>query len=212
MSTEISLDRSARAGRTRRLVVNALCVVVMFVALGFILPAAFGFSRYVITGDSMAGTYDKGTVVFEQTVPVSELEVGDVITYTPPPQSTVDTLVTHRIVSIEDDEFRTKGDANEAPDAWTFKLTEATQPRVVASVPYVGWLFIWLTDRTTRLLVIGLPAALVALMSVSEVVGAERRPRRPRSVASAPVAGAGPLGDPAVPSARKAVDRSFVRR
>ncbi|MBA3782068.1 MAG: signal peptidase I [Nocardioides sp.] len=208
MSIEISLNRRRRVSRTRRIAVNVLCLVVMLVALGFILPAAFGFSRYVITGSSMAGTYDRGSVVFEQTVPVSELEVGDTISYVPPAESGVTTLVTHRIVSINGDEFRTQGDANATPDPWTFKLNTATQPRVVASIPYVGYAFIALTDRATRIVVIGVPAAIIALMSISEMFGTDRRrrrrPRQPKSVVSTPVASAGPHSDAEIPAARTA--------
>lgn len=218
MSIEISLDRRRRVSRTRRIAVNVLCLLVMLVALGFILPAAFGFSRYVITGTSMQGTYDRGSVVFEQTVPVSDLAVGDVITYVPPAESGVETLVTHRIVEIDGDEFRTRGDNNARPDPWTFQLTDATQPRVVASVPYIGYAFIALTDRVTRLVVIGVPAGIIALMSLSEVVGADRRRwRRPRPATTSPTTG-GPAGGtpdpssgtdaaPQVPAARTATDK-----
>ena len=110
------------SGRVLRLLVNLACLACMVVALGFIAPAAFGFQRYVITGNSMTGTIDLGSVVFAEVVPVDELEVGDVITYLPPPESGVDDLVTHRIVSIDDDVYRTQGDANSDPDPWTFRL------------------------------------------------------------------------------------------
>lgn len=214
MSIEISLNRRRRISRTRRIAVNALCLVVMVVALGFILPAAFGFSRYVITGSSMAGAYDRGSVVFEQTVPVSEIEVGDTITYVPPAESGIETLVTHRVASINGDEFRTKGDANARIDPWTFKLTGPTQPRVVASVPYVGYAFIALTDRTTRLVVIGVPAAIIALMSISEVFAADRRrPRRPQPTTARATPAGGPPADPAqIPAARtSSTDLPVVR-
>ena len=59
-----------------------------------ILPGLFGYQRYVITSGSMTGTYDRGSVVFADVVPVSDLRVGDVITYTPPPGSGPDGLVT----------------------------------------------------------------------------------------------------------------------
>ncbi|MFB9767357.1 hypothetical protein ACFFOS_23465, partial [Nocardioides kongjuensis] len=44
-------------------------VAVSLAAVAFVLPAGLGFQRYVITGGSMSGTYDKGSVVFERTVP-----------------------------------------------------------------------------------------------------------------------------------------------
>src|SRR5919199_902688 len=43
--------------------------------------------RYEFTSGSMTGTYDRGSIVFDKVVPVDQLQVGDVITYTPPPGS-----------------------------------------------------------------------------------------------------------------------------
>ena len=79
--------------------------------------------------------------------PGRDLRVGDVITYQPPADSGVDHLVTHRIVSIEGDVYRTKGDANADVDPWTFQLTSTSQSRVSYSVPYVGYVFLALQDR-----------------------------------------------------------------
>jgi signal peptidase len=172
---EITLEKPRPAGRTGRWAVNGLCGVVMVLALGFILPALFGLQRYVITGGSMTGTYDLGSVVFEENVPVDDLQVGDVITYVPPAESGITTLVTHRIVERHGDTFRTKGDANPQVDPWTFELTAATQNRVRFDVPYVGYAFIALGDRATRMAVIGLPALIIALYSLVELVGALRR-------------------------------------
>jgi signal peptidase I len=41
-----------------------------------LLPVAFGYQRYVITSGSMTGTCDQGSIVFDKTVPTSDLEVG----------------------------------------------------------------------------------------------------------------------------------------
>jgi signal peptidase I len=163
------------SGRVIRLLVNLACLVCMVVALAFIAPAAFGYQRYVITGSSMTGTIDLGSVVFAEVVPVDELEVGDVITYLPPPESGVDDLVTHRIVSIDGDVYRTQGDANSDPDPWTFRLQQGTQSRVVLDVPYVGYAFIALHDRTLRMVLIGIPAALIALASLVQLARGLRR-------------------------------------
>lgn len=177
MSVELT-TLPLRRRRGGSLVLNAACVLITLLALLFILPAAFGLSRYVMTGGSMTGTIARGSVVFEETVPVTELEVGDIITYLPPTESGLDTLVTHRIVSIDGDTLRTRGDANPEVDPWTFQLSAQVQPRVVADVPYVGYLFVALADRGTRMLVIGLPAAIIALLSLRELTsGLRRRPR-----------------------------------
>jgi signal peptidase I len=137
-----------------------------------VLPALAGYQRYAIVSGSMTGTYDRGSVVFDEVVPVSELRVGDVITYKPPAGSGPTGLVTHRISAITRDRdgsrvFRTKGDANQVADPWTFELAGPRQARVRAGVPYVGYAIAALSDRRLRMLIVGLPAALIALSSLA---------------------------------------------
>lgn len=157
----------------------ALCLTLAALML---VPPLFGYQRYVITGQSMTGSIDKGSVVFDRAVPVARLRVGDVITYRPP-RAVPGHLVTHRIVSIGSRPdgaraFRTKGDANRVADPWHFVLRRSTQARVAAVVPYAGYVLGALTDRVLRMLVIGIPAALIAvslLMTLWREAGVEAR-------------------------------------
>ena len=162
---------------------TGLLVVATLAGLAYLAPSLFGYDRYVITGGSMTGTYDKGSIAFEKKVPVQDLRVGDVITYVPPASSGVSTLVTHRIITMKKldtgvMQFRTKGDANPDPDSWTFQLVSGEQPVVQHAVPHLGWVFVALADREIRMLVVGVPAGLIALLSAVELVRAltARRP------------------------------------
>ena len=133
-----------------------------------LVPALLGYERYVITGDSMTGSHDRGSLVYAEQVPVSDLQVNDVITYAPPPDSAREGFVTHRIVAVRTDRagepvFRTKGDANEAADPWRFTLDQPMQARAVFSVPYLGYAFAALSLREVRMVVIGVPALVIAL-------------------------------------------------
>jgi signal peptidase len=146
---------------------TALCAACLGLAGLMLLPGLLGYQRYVITSGSMTGSYDRGSVVFDKVVPVADLEVGDAITYTPPLGSGPSGRITHRIVWIGSDQFgrrvlRTKGDANEAADPWTFALDGATQARVAFHVPYVGYVLSALAIRQARMVLIGLPALLIA--------------------------------------------------
>jgi signal peptidase len=137
-----------------------------------VLPALAGIQRYVIVSGSMTGTYDRGSVVFDQVVTTASLKVGDVIIYRPPAGAGPDHLITHRIAAITADAngnriYRTKGDANPVADPWTFTLPNAKQARVRAGLPYIGFAIAALSDRRARMLVIGLPAALIALSSLA---------------------------------------------
>jgi signal peptidase I len=162
----VSATSTSIRSRLRGAVSGLVLVAVLAVAATMLVPPLLGFERYVITGGSMSGTIDRGSVLFAKPVPVSDLRVGDVITYAPPQGS--DARVTHRIVDVRrgrsnEPVFRTKGDANAAADPWRFTLDAPRQARAEFDVPYVGFAFMALSERPVRMLAIGLPALLVAL-------------------------------------------------
>jgi signal peptidase I len=143
-------------------------------AAAMLLPAAFGYQRYVITSGSMTGTYDRGSIVYDKPVPVSDLKVGDVITYGPPASSGVSGLITHRIVSAKDHgadgiSYRTKGDANPHADPWKFRLSGPTQAEVAFSIPYLGYGIAALSMLPIRMLLIGVPALLIAIALIARL-------------------------------------------
>jgi signal peptidase I len=160
-----------RARRAGRIASGAALAATTAVAALALAPAVLGLQRYVIVSGSMTGTYDRGTLVLDEVVPVADLRTGDVITYRPPPAAGIDHLVTHRIAAIGRDRtgtpvYRTKGDANAVADPWTFTLPNARQARVRAGIPYIGYSLAALSRRDVRLVVIALPAALIALASL----------------------------------------------
>jgi signal peptidase I len=160
--------------RAGRFASGAVLVLAAVAALLVVAPAVMGWERYAIVSGSMTGTYDRGSLVLADVVPVSELRVGDVITYRPPPGAGPDHLITHRIVSIERDatagrSFRTKGDANPVADPWTFRLGGPTQARVRMGVPYAGHLLTALDRGGVRMVVIALPALLIAAFSLARL-------------------------------------------
>ena len=160
------------AKKTAAFVATAMIV---FLALVMFLPGVLGYERYVITGGSMGETFERGSIVFAEQVPVADLEVGDVITYDPPPEAHTEGLVTHRIYGIEtggegEQVFQTKGDANVQPDAWRFTLDQERQARVqYMHMPLLGYVPAALGKRELRMLLIGVPALLLAIGIVSRV-------------------------------------------
>jgi signal peptidase len=152
--------------RVRRTGGALLTAAAIALAVVVLVPALLGFQRYVITSGSMTGTYDRGSLLYDRVVPTSTLEVGDVITYDPPQGPAG--LVTHRIASIAVQRdgtrvYRTKGDANPTADPWTFTLSGRTQAKAAFHLPYAGFALAALSDRRLRMLIIGVPALLVAI-------------------------------------------------
>jgi signal peptidase len=175
-STRIGVRRVGRFASGVALAVAAAA------ALLVLAPALLGWERYAIVSGSMSGTYDQGSLVLADVVPVAGLRVGDVITYMPPAG---DHLITHRIAWTGRDDsgrriFRTKGDANPIADPWTFRLDRPTQARVRFGVPYAGHALSALGRRDVRMFVIALPALLIAGFSLSRLwrqLGAEAERR-----------------------------------
>jgi signal peptidase len=170
---ERTADSAVRslARRAGRVALNCAFVAMIASVLIMLVPALLGFQRYVILTGSMTGTYDRGSIVFDRPIPTTDLKVGDPITYSPPSGFTSQTRVTHRIWWIGrgangERVYRTKGDANKHPDAWKFTLNQSTQNVVVFHIPDVGYVFTLLSLRDFRIALLGLPAIVIALMTL----------------------------------------------
>jgi signal peptidase len=186
------------ASLLRTAVVTLAVLAVAAIVAVMLGPIAAGYERYVITSGSMTGTYDTGSIVYAKAVPTAGLKVGDVITYAPPAGASPTELVTHRIAAITRGPqgqrvFRTKGDANPAPDPWRFELPAERQARVAFAVPYAGYVFLALAQRNLRMLLIGGPAVLVALSVLLGMIREARAgSRTERDGSSAPAVAAPP--------------------
>jgi signal peptidase len=129
-----------------------------------------------VTSGSMEPRMPARSVIFVKEVDPGDVRVGDIITFDPPGPTG---RVTHRVIARERAGahwyFRTKGDANPAPDDWRRGLAHPERYRAdvsfgagpavrhVATIPYVGWISVlgsvpWL--RTALLLV---PLALIGI-------------------------------------------------
>ena len=165
MEIVVSPSQPAPSGWSRLLVVLGVFMPVTVLAL---LPIGLGLERYVVTNDDMAPAIGRGAVVLERKVPVSDLRAGDVITFRPPSEAGVEGRVTRRIVSIDAGRAQTRADARPAPDPWTLPLDRPTEQRVVAALPYVGYVYLALVDSSRALaqgaLAIGSLALVLALL------------------------------------------------
>ena len=175
------------ARRLGRVLMALIVAAGILFGLFLIVPSVMGWEQYVIVSGSMTGTYDRGSLVFDEVVPVKTLEVGDVITYRPPRGSGPEGLVTHRISSIGRDPktkvavFRTKGDANTVADPWTFTLPNRQQARVVTGAPYMGFVLAALAQRKLRMVLVGIPALVIALIVLGGLWRDTGREARERS-------------------------------
>ena len=154
--------------KRRRIVDVVLVAAGVAVLAGGIAFRVADFHVQTVLSGSMRPTVSPGDLAITRGVPMSSLQVGDVIVFTPPTQTQ---QVIHRIASREGDVITTKGDANSVADPWHVTLQGATGYRLVLVVPYFGWL----TElRSVGLVVAGLCVALLILLEIRKGVGARR--------------------------------------
>ena len=154
-----------RATWGSRLLTGLLLAVGVTVLAGGIAIRVADLHLNTVLSNSMQPTFSAGDMVVTRTVPTSSLQVGDVITFIPPGSNQA---LIHRIASLQDGVITTRGDANSVADPWHLTLTSTTTNRLVAVVPFLGWL----TElQRPALLLAGALVGLLILLELGKEVG-----------------------------------------
>jgi signal peptidase I len=149
------------------LTVVCAAVIGAFLALSF-GPRFFAYETFIVRSGSMEPAIRTGSIVVVEPVSPTSIKVGDVITYRRPEDP--DNTITHRVVGVRAPAglasapvFRTKGDANNAPDPWEVQL-QGIAWRQLFSVPLAGYLFTFIQQPAGRLLFLVLPGGGLGLL------------------------------------------------
>ncbi|WP_024817511.1 signal peptidase I [Arthrobacter sp. 31Y] len=118
------------------LVLGAL--VFLFLAIG---PRILGYQTSTMLTGSMAPLINPGDVVVTVPTPITDVKVGDIITYHIPVED--QRVETHRITEITTTAdggiaVQTKGDANNGIDPWIATLQGKTVDKQIATIPHIG--------------------------------------------------------------------------
>ncbi len=80
----------------------------------------FGYRVYTVASSSMIPDYTVGDTLLIKDVPISDINIGDAVTYLGEDKDVKDLVITHRVEKIDKDEkellFHTKGIANNIED------------------------------------------------------------------------------------------------
>lgn len=171
------LARSLRWAERICGVVVLLCALVLVAVVAG--PRFFPYQALVVRSGSMAPTMPIGSIVFYHRESAAAVHVGQVILFDEPGNPSV--RVTHRVHEIVHSAggtyFVTKGDANAVADNWRVR---ASGTGWVASfaVPEIGYPFAFLSTAWARLLLVSVPALLLAVLLLVEQLPPGRRRRR----------------------------------
>jgi signal peptidase I len=186
---------SPRAGRLLRRALNVVLVLALLAAaLSFsavLVPRALGYGTLAVLSGSMGEAAPTGSLVIGSWRSAGEIGVGDVILARRAGRAPV----LHRVISLKrgggEVVLRLKGDANPAPDPEEYTLPERVM-RKDHALPLIGYLVAFLRMPLGWILLVGLPATLIAASVLRDVW------RKPETeAASQVVADAAPAAEPA---------------
>lgn len=142
----VSRSLLRRSGRLVSRVLNGVATFALVVAVIAFAGLAVGphllhYETVTMLTGSMSPTIRPGDIVVDTQEPVSAMRVGQIVSYHIPVYD--HHVESHRIVWLKrlpdgSVQFRTKGDANQAPDPWTATSTSPSVWQVRAVVPGVG--------------------------------------------------------------------------
>lgn len=160
----------------------ALALLVFATALALRVLPMTGRLVMVVSGPSMEPAVGLGAAVITETVPSSDLAVGDIVSMKVGPDRAV---FTHRIIRLVERPdglwIETKGDANRDPDP-SITPVSAVIGRVAVSVPRLGYLVTALSSPSGTGTVLGFAGLLLALaMLISPSAGPNRASSPDRS-------------------------------
>ncbi len=155
--------------------------LVIFAYLTF-LVATSNLRILVVLSGSMTPFFYPGDVIIVEKASPESVTVGDVITFKDP-SGRENVLITHRVVKIEDDAFRTKGDAVDEEDQFLVNGGDVIGKPILA-IPKLGYFLDEFKKGSTILYVtfILIPSILLISSEVRNLLnyreGIERREER----------------------------------
>ena len=132
------------------------------------------FGAYVIVSPSMVPTINVNDAIVVTRTNISNLEIGDVITFSSRDQAYSGLTVTHRIVGkqlLSDGEFvfRTKGDNNNVADAALVPNANVLG-RVILKLPKLGYIQDLLASKGGLIFVVLIPSLVILSYDIMKII------------------------------------------
>ncbi|MGB9706564.1 MAG: signal peptidase I [Microgenomates group bacterium] len=151
-------------------VLTAVLVLVVLLLIFTTFNPVKSFQIFRVMSGSMEPKIKVGSVVFVQKVKPEILKEGNIITFTSREDPNI--TITHRLIAIEEKEgqtvFKTRGDANNSDDI-SETLPGQIKGRVVFSLPFLGYLSVWIRKPLGFGLLVILPAILIIISEILNI-------------------------------------------
>lgn len=145
---------------------SLIFIILLLIALVMFVPNILGYKSFAVISGSMEPNIHVGSIVYAKEADFNDLKVDDIISY----QLSSDTMVTHRIVSIDNEKQTvvTKGDANDVEDSAPVSK-ENIIGKVAFSIPLLGYISLNMKTPLGILVICGIVAVLILLNFLPDV-------------------------------------------
>ena len=147
-----------------RIVLNAITTIIIIFGILFIGLFLYGIQPYVVESGSMEPTIKTGSVCFiNKRANYEEMQVGDIIAF----KIETGAFATHRIKSITNEGFETKGDANNMVDS-IITTEDNFIGKNILSIPKIGFIVKGLQTARGKII---LGTIIVVLLLAAFLIG-----------------------------------------
>ena len=129
-----------------------------------------------VTGTSMEPTITANDIIIVMSIK-TQPAVGDIVSYHHTFKENKRFIVTHRVVGVVKDGYRTKGDAYTEPDGYTVALEDVIGI-MHFKIPYLGALVHFAGTKKGLLTLVIFPVMILIMQEIREIIGFMRRKMR----------------------------------
>ena len=131
------------------------------------------YGAYVIVSESMTPIIKKNDAILIKRVDANEIKIGDVITYKSEDATHYGIMITHRVVSMVNDDmgeisFVTKGDNNNVADKTPVKESNI-YGKVIMRIPKIGYVQYFLATSYGWIIAIAIPCMGIIIYDVMKL-------------------------------------------
>ena len=152
--------------------------VIYVVAFALLLSWAFFVQADTrrVSGTSMLPTLEGGDLVVTQSVPFSQIHVGDIIVYNGLCSASGESVV-HRVINVTSQGLITKGDNNQYPDQYLHEIAigpitpQCLEGKVVYVIPYVELLAYYIDENGLPQWLNYIPSIFILIIIIISVMG-----------------------------------------
>lgn len=151
--------------------------ILLLIYLSIFIPTFWGYKPLVIISGSMEPVLKVGGILYYKEIKLDEYAKDDIVVY-----KSNKYLISHRIVEIKDNGFKTKGDANKNIDSNLLSFNKVLGKGTNWSIPYIGYYadFVYKNKRYLYITLI----ILVINFIISNYVGEENEKNNKNNISN----------------------------